>query len=391
MHQKLSHLTSKQVSELMKRYYEEGEKIASLISDFRLDMNPGTLVGTFSPYIHDDQYCPYCEDQNLISKRLSRDHGIWAVGKPHCPSCNHSERERCSCNNCLKSKERIIQKRNDVKREIIENNYGQYYGPSPDINELSLKDSLYLLSVLRHSLSEDFYSVQPFNDHHLLLAPTYDYLDEITQHLYSKKLISISRDSDINSFVFDDELTKTTGYYPTRVIWEFLPSMLDGEKRMYMRELDTLVKSKKWPASWESGKDSLWRHIAKYECLEYYSYLLKERGYEQEDFGPKTHHVFEVMLERFSVSQIFNMSWQAVRDTTDYIVKKGLPKYHAKNSFIGAIERKSDKALAEGWKVRFSRRDFNCPQTVVSSTFFDVFLGLGQSAFDTVPHTTEKN
>ena len=41
-------------------------------------------------------------------------------------------------------------------------------------------------------------------------------------------------------------------------------------------------------------------------------------------------------------------------------MKERLPKYHAKNSFIGAFRRKADKARSEGWTVRNSRRDFNC-------------------------------
>ena len=387
MHPKLSQLSSEQIHELIERYYEGGEKVAALIQYFNLDVQPGALVSTFPPYIHDDLYCPYCDSQNLVSKRLSRDQRNWAIDAPVCPLCKHRGQGYCRCKNCVNREENVKRQIKTVKQEIITSLCQGHFGPAPELNDLSLRDALYILSVSRHSLSEDFYSITPFDDHLPLLAPTFEYQNEITKHLYSKRFISISSDSDVEAFEFNDELTEIEAYYPNRVIWKFLPSMMDGERQMYLRELETLVKEGQWADTWKGEIDSLWCHIVKYECFEYFSYLLSQRGYEPENFGSKTHSVYEAMLQRFSVSQIFNLTWQAVRDTTDYIVREGLPRYHAKNSFIGAIQRKADKALAEGWEVRHSRRDFKCPQTVVSSTFFDAFLGIGQAAFDTVPHS----
>ncbi len=271
------------------------------------------------------------------------------------------------------------------KQKIILESYGEFIEVVPGSSELTLRDALYFLSVARHSLSEDFYSISPFSENDPLLAPTFEFQNDIVKHLYAKGLISISSESDVSAFEFDDELTQTEAFYPVRVIWEFLPSMTDGEKRNYLKQVEARVKNDDWSQAWNADKAAIWQHISKFECFEYFSYLLSDRGYEQEKYGQKTHSVYESLLERYSVSQVFNLSWQAVRDTTDYIVRQNLPKYHAKNTFIGAIQRKADKYQAEGWELRCSRRDFNCPQTVISSTFFDVFLGLGQSAFDTPP------
>lgn len=141
-----------------------------------------------------------------------------------------------------------------------------------------------------------------------------------------------------------------------------------------MGDASTLVSPLRLSYWWTTGKIT----------REYFTYSLAERGYELETFGEKTHTVFDELLLHFSIGQVFNLTWQAVRDTTDYIVKERLPKYHAKNTFIGAVQRKADKARAEGWTVRNSRRDFNCPQTVVSSVFFDVFARLGGSAIEMV-------
>lgn len=121
------------------------------------------------------------------------------------------------------------------------------------------------------------------------------------------------------------------------------------------------------------------------ECIEHYDYQLRKRSFEFGKFGDKTHSTFERLLTKFSVGQIFNLTWQSVRDTNDYILTEGIPSYQGKNMFVGAIQRKGDKAIAEGWTIKPSRRDYNCPQTVVSSTFFDLFLGRGQKYMEDIP------
>jgi hypothetical protein len=74
-----------------------------------------------------------------------------------------------------------------------------------------------------------------------------------------------------------------------------------------------------------------------------------------------------------------------VRDVTDYNVKNDIPPYRAKNNFVGAIQRKAEKYIAQGWNLNDSRRDFDCPQTWISSTFFDVFMKVGQNGFTSMP------
>ena len=110
-----------------------------------------------------------------------------------------------------------------------------------------------------------------------------------------------------------------------------------------------------------------------------------QRNFDLPEVGEKTHATFDNLLDHFSPAQAFNITWQSVRDTTDYIVRENLPKYRAKNMFIGAVQRKADKYRAEGWEARNSRRDFNCPQTVLSSTFFDTFVRVGEKSFTEQP------
>tara|TARA_R110001592_G_scaffold341396_1_gene630357 strand:- start:1083 stop:2255 length:1173 start_codon:yes stop_codon:yes gene_type:complete len=390
MHEKLSHLSHDQIADMLTQYYEGGEKVSILIEKFGLDIHPSGFVGIFPFHVHSDLACPYCDGENLVSKRLSREHGAWRIGHAFCPTCNHESWDHCRCPNCAALKRNEHQIIEQTKRDLINLDFSGPYRDIPLAEELTFTDAVYLLSLARHSLSEDFFSAQPFSDQSPVFAPTHDFRNEIIKHLYAKGFISISNESDISAFDFSEDLTSIPAYYPTRVIWEFLPSMAPVNRGIYLNKLENLVRNGPWPKDW--GKDVLllWRQISKYECFEYYLHMLSQRGYDLDEIGPKTHKVFETMLERFAVSQVFNLSWQAIRDTTDYIVKENLPTYRAKNSFIGSIERKADKAIANGWEVRHSRRDFDCPQSVISSTFSDVVLELGYVAFEMVPHPYSK-
>ncbi|PHS21384.1 MAG: hypothetical protein COA84_15875 [Robiginitomaculum sp.] len=382
MNQKLAHLTEKQIAELIGRYYEQREKVSDLINEYGIDVRPSAFVSLLPPIVYHDLSCDFCENQNLVSKRTSRDG--WSSITPECPQCGH-KCDNCRCKNCRQRAVELQQIEDEQKRAILHAEYGGASKPPVIATDITLTDAIYLLSVSRHSLSEDMDQIHPFSDKPPTLAPTLEYKNDLIKHLYAKGFIKISSESNPKAFVFDDGITETTAYYPTTVAWLFMPTMTTGEKRQYLREVENTAKEGPWPDSWNKKVDILWHLIAKYECFEYYDYLLNQRGFEFDKIGPKTHEVFENLLTKFSVSQIFNLTWQAVRDITDYSVKEDLPKYRTKNMFIGAIQRKADKYQAEGWELRHSRRDFNRPQTVLSSTFFDVFLEFGQAAFETKP------
>ena len=379
MHPKISHLTPEQIDELMARYYR-GEAVSSLLKEFQISVKASKLVGLFPPKVHDDQLCPFCFGISMESDRPSRDARY--VTAPACPECRHQSSPSCACKHCAAARAEKQRALDDHKREIAWSNFGYLSAPEIVTEEFSLRDAVYLLAVWRHSSTEDFNFVSPFSDRKPLLAPTHEYRTTFVNHLFGRRLIAVSPESDFDSLIFDPGVTKVAQYYPARVRWDFLPGMDTLEKQSGLQSLEEAVKGGPWPERWQSEFREVWHEIAKHECFEYYEHLLAQRGYESVALGPKTHAVFDQLLKTFSVSQIFNLTWQTVRDVTDYIVRERLPKSHAKNSFIGGLQRKADKAIADAWDVKRSRRDFACPQTVVSSVFFDVFAGLGQQAFD---------
>lgn len=377
---KLSHLTNEQINQLIQRYYD-GETIKDLIAEYRLEIRASELVKMFPPKICEELFCPYCTNTNMVRRYESRQYSSYKPA-PHCPICNHINDSFCSCGNCRESRyiqqETIINK----KRELVHRYFSSSrFVPSP-VQSLSLENAVYLMALTRHSLSEDFRFISLYEKNPVKLAPTFEFTEKIVNSLWQSGLINISAQSNIKCFTYNDELTSILTYSPSEVLWEFLPLLSLKEKREYIAELESILEHD-LPEHWLSQSAELWRLIAFHECLEYFYYLLESRDFSIEKISGKTYAAFETLLKKFSVGQIFNLSWQSIRDTVDYMTQKNIPKFQITPVFTGTLLRKADKFLAEKWAVKNSRRDFNCSQTAVSATFFNLFLGLGDSALNT--------
>ncbi|WP_156892385.1 hypothetical protein [Salaquimonas pukyongi] len=377
-HEKLSHLSQGKIDELLDRYYA-GERIASLLEQFDIDVRPSALVGLFPPKVHDDLHCPYCDGQSMISKRSSR--SGYSRERPYCPSCNHQNIRDCRCKNCVSQRQQIRAAEEAKRRDVIQ----RFYGPkkTSDLSRsLTFLDALSLLSLARHSLCENLVTVSPYSENQPKFAPTFEITNDLVRHLYGKGYLWISEESDVEAFTFNEAMDDIEGYYPTRVQWLFLPGCSAHEKREFLHDTEELVRHGDWREDWYGEADTVYHIIGKYECLEYFDYLLRQRDFEIDKFGEKTHSTFEDILKRYSIAQTFNITWMAVRDTVDYLAKEGVPRYQGKNYFIGAVQRKADRATANKWDVKHSRRDFGCPQSVLSATYFNLFLEIGDKGLE---------
>lgn len=91
----------------------------------------------------------------------------------------------------------------------------------------------------------------------------------------------------------------------------------------------------------------LWKEIAVAECIEYLQYQLDKVNFEFTP-GEKTYKTFEIILNDFSVSQIYGIIWRSVADASKLYLEKGISKKHAANSVIGACERYAERAKING-------------------------------------------
>lgn len=382
IHPRLAHLSAAQLGELIRSYYGRETSVRALMDEFNISDKPSNFVSILPPVVHDDLTCLHCPGRKLVSARQSRDSSQRT--EPFCSKCGHRNSPKCGCQTCASIALAKTREMEERKRAIISARLVVHRAPDLGIEDLALCDAVFLLAFFRHSVSEDLETVAPFASRRAPLTPNSNLRDEAIATLRRENLIAPSPHSKIEAFIFNEDLTDVPQCYPARLDWLFLPGVRLDEKKEFIGELERVARDGPWPEHWRHEVFELWHEIAKAECFEYYAFQLAQRGYESE-FGEKTHAVFDNLLETFSIGQVFNLTWQAVRDTTDYIVKKQLPKSHAKNTFIGSIQKKADRFRSENWTARASRRDFGCPQSLVSAVFFDLFMGVGGKALEAFP------
>ena len=381
MHPKLSHLTTEQYDEVLRKYYdpEKTLTVTEIIKEYDIDVRAGDFLSLF-PLRHHDEACIHCDYVSLVSKLPSRSSPTSI--QLYCPNCNHKHLTYCRCRNCLETiREQQIE--NELfKRELIYESFGLNELHVPSVGELSLKTLLYFKACITHSVSEEFEYVFPYSPTQINFAPTYKYRNEIIKYLYRQNLVVPCPDSDLSAFVFNDEHTETTAYYPAKVNWLLLPNLNTAERLNFIADIDTHLNEYAENQDVHEHELEIWHEIIKNEALEYYEHKLSEVYIHLDKIGEKTYSVFYNLSNRFSVAQIYQLVFTTVRDTNHYGIQKDIPKYRLKNMFIGALERKADKYEAEGWLKEY-RRDFDCPQSTLSALFFDGYLKVGGEYFTT--------
>ena len=384
LHKKLAHLTPEQVVDLVRRY-NEGEKLTYLVEAFNIDARPAGLVHLLPPIVHQDLLCFYCQDTHLISKRPARTFTPHRSVPPHCPECGHRTGDCCRCKPCWEKEQAERRLSEKKKRDLIDAICTRQVDvPSPE--DLTLRDAVCLLALARHAVTDDLGYLKPYYDFDKTLAPLPECRQDILSHLYQRGLIAISPDSDVRAFVCDPAVTIITRYESAWVLWVFLPGLEGENKRDYLKRLKTLVSAGDWPAGWSRDVFDLWHVIVKNECLAYFESLLEEGECEPYPLDRTTRALFDALLVDFPPSRIFNLCWKGVTKTIDDCARENIPCINrSPDMFIRAIQRKADEAKAQGRALPHFGRNYHCPQTDVSATFFNDFLRLGDNAFEIIP------
>ncbi len=381
----------------------DDEKIAQVCHDYwdcdengkfpvqvaQVARNHGLKSNEITEFVYDncnvfseDYTCSKCGDMPAIDNRTAYSQMVKSGGrKIVCFSCQEEVNRLAQAERDLAKAEREAEL--NRQREAIQQHYSLISNQAPDVHSLTLEDVVYLLSFVRAAASEDFTVCAPLNSFARRLAPTYDYAQEIVIHLYEKRLLQVHPQSPLDAFLFEEE--QPNKFYTFKAYWTLMTGVDADKTRQFISMLENTLRNPELrPMSWHNETLQLWQKVAFHECMEYLELSMEERDFDLQA-GPKTHSVIENSLQVFSVSQIYNFTWGAVRDAADFLVTKKVLRSHAANTVPGSIQRKSERAQAEGWEVKRFRRDRNRPQTIVSEVLFDVALKIGSKGFDETP------
>ena len=392
-HPKLAHLSEDEMELLIASYYS-GSKASDLVAQFHIDARASELFKFFSPKVLQDILCPYC-GVNLWQIRGSKSSSYEIL--PHCPLCEHQNtqgtRQVCGCKNCRQKAVEIKHSIEERKRGLVRAYYkSAELWEEPDayglLGRLSLRDVVFVAALFRNANLDTQGTVGPPFAGERPLAPTSDLQHKLITHLSGRGLIRVSADlSPLDAFKFDDAVTAVDAHYIYKVRYRLFPMLPLNMIADVMRRIEVLASEKYWLRSSETSAGDavlLWKELALHEVLQVFDHQGSIHGL-QPPSGEKTILTFQVLLEDYSVAQIYNFVWGAARDAAAYYQRGGITKSQAANSMVGGCRTRADKAKVEGWAVKPYGRDRQLPRSELNLVLHDTFTGIGEKGFTERP------
>lgn len=366
--------------EKIEEVYYNGGKIKELLEELEVEDNYKQIYKQFRSVVL-DELCEYCNSK-LQKKRLARSNKSEEEEKSsiYCPICGHRPKvEKCDCQKCLEKPERKEEK----YRASIQD-YWDKERESVDFTQLSFRSKVFLGAVLRLASDSSMKIVFPAEETIGLLVPSGDdFLWEIMNTLSASDGALVPRsDAPINAFVLSDEQFPKR-YYPVKMKYN-----LNIKSNSYSELYKSIICPAYYTTEESTEALTLWREIASYECVEYFRYQLALFKYKT--ISPKkAQAIFEVLLEQYSVSQIYYIIWSSVSTALRAIRIDDLKEKDVENFVLCCCQSHSclseiDKKML-GW---FSRID-ELPQSEISSFFFNQVVQIGEKGFFRVPNLAD--
>ncbi|UCV16986.1 hypothetical protein [Quatrionicoccus australiensis] len=372
----LAHLTPMQIHSLIHRYYS-GEKVATLITEYDIECTTSELCRQFPPECV-GRDCPVCNSP-LIKPRVSRTR---SSGSRHaairCSRCSHQETEKCVCPNCREIRTQKSEAQRQREREAITTFCSENWSYSitqikPE--QLGAETAIALLSLIRcggwlndSTIDAIASSAVPFVPNEISIAP---YLLGV---LFDNGLIAPALNSRPSSFYLAADEKARVDWHA--VYW----SLRIPEAPVFIEKLEILAASDSWPNGWKADMHALWKMLAMAECKEFCMHAVAQRKLPMPGETALT-ALLENLLRSFSVSQCYQLIWNAAGRAVDYMIREKIKAQHASNALIGSCQRYADRARSEGWNLKGFQRNFDLPRSQLSYVLHDVFLKHGDIGF----------
>ena len=378
----LASLAKEEVDQLIERYYS-GENIASLIEKYHLSVAASQLASCFPPTIHPDHICRHCGIA-MISRQPSRTSIAYGNEREqiYCPNCRHVDSPSCQCVNCKKDLELSRKAEEESMRRMIQEEYSLKDNIERYISSLTLRERVLLGALLRTGLDENYTRIKPLDEQKSKLSPRASYDIEILRSLFLTKALVVHPASSIDAFDQSGRATFPNTFFLNKVCFHV---NVDS----YNDDINTLKvlshpEQQDFEAYSASDFHALWKEIALEECMEYLENRLTQVGFPF-TVGEKTTTIFNDLLDNFSTNQIFYIIHKSVTTASASYLENNLSRQHAANWAINNCQRYGERCISNKWNVYGYHRDRNCPQSTVSSFFFDRVMNVGNCCYEHCP------
>lgn len=303
------------------------------------------------------------------------DEAYQLVGRNDFDTHNYNGR-KWKCKDCLKSEhDNIVLSRQNKIKELIE----RMQTKPIDIENLSLKECVYLLALIRHSADEMLVGFHAVSTNKIeQLMPQSGLEGSLIYFLYKSDLISLSYESPESAFNFEKDIL--TFFSLVDAMWQIEFKEEDNLRRLLQKIEQALIDGE-FITKYKDELLELITEISLMECLAFLEYNLEEHNLSFQP-GEKTKVLFTQLLESYSVSQIYIFIWRACKDAAAYYMKGGISKKQAANSVVGSIQRQYERAVGNNWTIGSFKRNYKLPQSILSQVVFNFMLRTDDGGFN---------
>jgi hypothetical protein len=292
-------------------------------------------------------------------------------------SVNRYPNKEWECDYCISSRLEDIEK--TKKSHLVESLTKAQEEPINE-RELSAEELITLVSLIRGYMGEELVNIKnisSFTD--TPLTPYRDYDVDLVSKLFSKKLIVINPNTDLRSIVVEDE---KISFYLNKVDW-LLPLNDEVQPCYYVELLEQKIRQDDFVSENIDEIKSLATEVSIKECVSYLEHLIEEYNLSF-TAGDKTKLIISRALNSFSVAQMFCLIWQSCKDAASFYMKGTASKKHAANVAVSSLEKKIERALTNGWEVKAYGRNYDFPQSYLSSVLFNSVLKTDDGGFTSI-------
>lgn len=372
--------------------YISGSKIKSLIEDYGLVVPVSQFFKIFPPVYDGVTVCRHC-GQRMYFFRPSKSSYSLSSHQRHC-SCGHREWRdgvpqrgslHCDCLECRKAtlalneaRERARLEANAKRRYELLAAY-QFRAPV-SFESLSLREVTALYALLSCRATEDLSLILPLStpSSGSLFSATGSASTDLLSALYKGGVLDVdAHSSSLDAFAAENP----NSFYLSLVCWQPNVSISGDGKRCPLNELwpwllDFFAYGG-WNDKWSADVLGLWIELGVEECVQYLEMRLQTTKSLQFSAEEKTRAELRLLLQDYSVSQIYNFCFIAVRDAAAFLEHeycKGAK--HASNTIPGKLKSIAASYKAKEREIPSYYRDTRCPRSSLSRALFDSILQL---------------
>lgn len=376
---KLSHLSAEQIETLYQRY-SAGDRIATLLEHYAIDLRPSSLIKAFPPMQCADLSCPWCQGP-LYTRRKGKSEPARNVAEAFCQSCSHRYyfpaynrlQRYCICPPCAQRRAEERENQDVELRNTIAAFWALDAQPMVPFADLSFISQLNLMALIEARGDACIDRIRPadMSTGDLRLSPSQSMDAALFDEMRQCHLLLPDPDSDLEAFALNPAMPRLE-----KVRWVGNITF-DGHRRASLTEVYRCIHqafSRGPQAQWHAELSTAIRHLAVEEVYGYIEDRCSEHGlpFRARERG---RDVIGELLKKLPVCSIWYLSNTALRSALQFAARCNVNKLHAANSIPGKLWALGQRAIDEQWPMRWSRHSSNTPRSVYSKILHGMLLG----------------